>query len=62
MKFIKDHLGEQAQIEVFRHYLQEGYTVALQDRVVLMDEHGNETALPDSTCFIVIRKASSAAR
>ncbi|MNW22784.1 hypothetical protein D3C71_2244870 [compost metagenome] len=60
MKFIRDHLGEQAQIEVFRHYLQEGYTVALQDRVVLMDESGTEVPLPDSTCFIVIRKGNTA--
>ncbi|CAH1224292.1 hypothetical protein PAECIP111892_05464 [Paenibacillus auburnensis] len=60
VKFIRERLGEQAQIEVFRHYLQEGYTLALQERVVIMDEHGNETALPDSTCFMVIRKGHEA--
>ncbi|AIQ16039.1 methyltransferase [Paenibacillus sp. FSL H7-0357] len=55
--FIKHSLGERAKVEVFRHYLQEGYTEALQGRVVVMDESGQEVALPDSTCFIVIRKA-----
>ncbi|WP_379163635.1 class I SAM-dependent methyltransferase [Paenibacillus sp. sgz5001063] len=55
--FIQQTLGERAKIEVFRHYLQEGYTEALQDRVVVMDESGQEVPLPDSTCFIVIRKA-----
>jgi len=54
--FIEQILGEQAKIEVFRHYLQEGYTEALRDRVRFMDESGQEVALPDSTCFIVIRK------
>lgn len=54
--FIDQTLGKQAKIEVFRHYLQEGYTEALRDRVRFMDESGQEVALPDSTCFIVIRK------
>jgi SAM-dependent methyltransferase len=54
--FIDQILGSQAKIEVFRHYLQEGYTEALRDRVRFMDESGQEVALPDSTCFIVIRK------
>ncbi|KTD85135.1 class I SAM-dependent methyltransferase [Paenibacillus etheri] len=54
--FIEQTLGKQAKIEVFRHYLQEGYTEALRDRVRFMDENGQEVALPDSTCFIVIRK------
>lgn len=54
--FIRQTLGERAKIEVLRHYLQEGYTEALQGRVVIMDESGQEVPLPDSTCFIVIRK------
>lgn len=54
--FIQQTLGERAQLEVFRHYLQEGYTEALRGRVVVMEENGEEVALPDSTCFIVIRK------
>ncbi|WP_246187879.1 methyltransferase [Paenibacillus tengchongensis] len=55
-EFIQSTLGETARIEVFRHYLQDGYTEALKDRIVIMDEHGTEVPLPDSTCFIVIRK------
>ncbi|WP_239004495.1 methyltransferase [Paenibacillus tepidiphilus] len=55
-KFIQSTLGETAQIEVFRHYLQDGYTEALRERIVIMDDHGAEVSLPDSTCFIVIRK------
>jgi SAM-dependent methyltransferase len=58
--FIKRYLGEQAEIEVFRHYLQEGYTEALRDRVIITDEDGTEVPLPDSTCFIVIRKGNAA--
>lgn len=58
--FIREHLGGQAQIEVFRHYLQEGYTEALRGRVAVMDEDGIEVPLPDSTCFIVIRKGQAA--
>ncbi|OMD20836.1 class I SAM-dependent methyltransferase [Paenibacillus odorifer] len=54
--FIEQILGKQAKLEIFRHYLQEGYTEALRDRVRFMDESGQEVALPDSTCFIVIRK------
>ncbi|MBT2290353.1 class I SAM-dependent methyltransferase [Paenibacillus albidus] len=56
--FIEKTLGEGARIEVFRHYLQAGYTEALQGRVVIMDEDGLQVPLPDSTCFIVIRKAA----
>jgi SAM-dependent methyltransferase len=54
--FIERTLGAAANIEVFRHYLQEGYTEALQERVVVMNGQGETVSLPDSTCFIVIRK------
>ena len=54
--FIEQTLGGRASIEVFRHYLQEGYTEALESRVEIMDESGAQVGLPDSTCFIVIRK------
>ena len=57
-EFIQHNLGEQAKIEVFRHYLQAGYTEALRDRIKMMDEKGKEVSLPDSTCFIVIRKGT----
>ncbi|AIQ45147.1 methyltransferase [Paenibacillus sp. FSL R7-0273] len=58
--FIREHLSGRAQLEVFRHYLQEGYTEALRGRVNVMDEDGNGVPLPDSTCFIVIRKGQAA--
>ncbi|WP_342564376.1 class I SAM-dependent methyltransferase [Paenibacillus sp. FSL R7-0345] len=58
--FIREHLGSRAQIEVSRHYLQEGYTEALRERVSVMEEDGIEVPLPDSTCFIVIRKGQAA--
>jgi SAM-dependent methyltransferase len=58
--FITEHLGERANIEVSRHYLQEGYTEALRDRIIMTDESGTEVPLPDSTCFIVIRKGKTA--
>lgn len=54
--FIEQTLGSRASIEVFRHYLQEGYTEALESRVEIMDDKGQSVPLPDSTCFIVIRK------
>lgn len=60
-EFISRTLGEKAKIEVFRHYLQEGYTEALRGRIIMMDEHGTEVPLPDSTCFIVIRKGNRTA-
>ncbi|MDD9266128.1 class I SAM-dependent methyltransferase [Paenibacillus sp. GCM10023248] len=54
--FIQHTLGAEARIVECRHFLQEGYTEALRDKVKLMDDHGNEVALPDSTCLIVIEK------
>lgn len=55
-RFIRDTLGENAEIVVMRHYLQAGYTEALADKVALLDAHGREVPLPDSTCFIVIER------
>lgn len=55
-RFIRDTLGEKAEIVVMRHYLQEGYTEALADKVALFDEQGRPVPLPDSTCFIVIER------
>ncbi|MDI4644311.1 class I SAM-dependent methyltransferase [Cohnella hashimotonis] len=55
-RFIRDTLGEKAEIVVMRHYLQEGYTEALADKVALFDEQGRPVPLPDSTCFIVIAR------
>ncbi|WP_145413099.1 class I SAM-dependent methyltransferase [Paenibacillus xylanexedens] len=53
---IRDTLGEQADIILLRHFLQEGYTEALADRIIFMDEKGKPVSLPDSTCLIVIEK------
>lgn len=55
-KCIRDTLGEQADIIMLRHFLQEGYTEALADRIIFMDEKGKPVSLPDSTCLIVIEK------
>ncbi|MGQ8874501.1 class I SAM-dependent methyltransferase [Paenibacillus sp. TSA_86.1] len=55
-KCIRETLGEQAEIIKLHHFLQEGYTEALVDRIHFMDEKGNPASLPDSTCLIVIEK------
>ena len=54
--FIKETLGDQANIIVLKHYLQEGYAIALSPKVDLFDEAYNPVQLPDSTCLIVIEK------
>lgn len=56
ISFIHDTLGPEARIVESRHFLQEGYTEALRDKVKVMDDNGTEVALPDSTCLIVIEK------
>lgn len=56
-RFIEDTLGPRARILELRHYLQEGYAIALSQKIELLDENGNPTPLPDSTCLIVIEKA-----
>lgn len=53
---IQDTLGEEATIVTFQHYLQDGYEEFLLPKVKVMDESGNVTSMPDSTCFIVIEK------
>ncbi|GIP22754.1 class I SAM-dependent methyltransferase [Paenibacillus sp. J22TS3] len=55
--FIRCTLGSRAHIIESRHFLQEGYTEALQGRILFMDEHGQPASLPDSTCLIVIEKS-----
>ncbi|WP_018883634.1 class I SAM-dependent methyltransferase [Paenibacillus massiliensis] len=55
-KFIHETLGEEAGILVAEHYLQAGYTEALQERIDLRDEKANPVPLPDSTCLWVIEK------
>ncbi|MHA7584142.1 class I SAM-dependent methyltransferase [Paenibacillus vandeheii] len=53
---IRKALGDQAEIITFRHFLQEGYTEALGERIIFMEENGQPAPLPDSTCLIVIEK------
>lgn len=56
LEFVRKELGEQAHIVEWRHFLQEGYTVALSQKVQIFDEERNSISLPDSTCFMVIEK------
>lgn len=53
---IREALGEQAEIIKLEHFLQEGYTEALEGRIVFMKEDGQPARLPDSTCLLVIKK------
>jgi hypothetical protein len=55
-KFIASTLGESAKIIDFKHYLQDGYTIALSQKIELYDEERKTIALPDSTCILVIEK------
>lgn len=55
-QFITDTLGPDASIVEFRHYLQDGYSVALSQKVDFLDEDGSPVQLPYSTCLIVIEK------
>ncbi|NGZ74914.1 class I SAM-dependent methyltransferase [Saccharibacillus alkalitolerans] len=57
---IRELFGDRAEIRLSRHFLQEGYTLALRDKVRVTDDAGDELPLPDSTCMIVIEKKSSA--
>lgn len=55
-QFIRNTLGPAASIIENRHYLQEGYSIALSQKVEFLDESGNTVPLPDSTCLIVLEK------
>lgn len=54
--FIKKVLGERAKIITLKHFLQEGYTVALSQKIELFDEERKPVRLPDSTCLVVVEK------
>ena len=54
--FIAALFGEKARITELRHFLQEGYSIALSPKIRILDENRNVTRLPDSTCIIVIEK------
>lgn len=55
-EFIINVLGIEAKIVEFRHYLQDGYTIALSQKIEFFDENSNSIRLPDSTCLVVIEK------
>lgn len=54
--FILKSLGNQARIIELKHFLQEGYSIALSQKVEFFDENRNSIKLPDSTCIVVIEK------
>jgi SAM-dependent methyltransferase len=55
-EFITKVLGVSARIVEFKHFLQEGYTIALSNKIEFFDEKRNPVRLPDSTCIVVIEK------
>lgn len=57
-EFIASVLGGMARIVEFKHFLQEGYTIALSQKIEFFDEHRNPARLPESTCIVVIEKAN----
>jgi len=56
--FIYSTLGDKVKIVEFKHFLQEGYTIALSQKIEYYDEYKNTVRLPDSTCIVVIEKVS----
>lgn len=54
--FILKSLGNQARIIELKHFLQEGYSIALSQKIEFFDENRNSIKLPDSTCIVVIEK------
>lgn len=54
--FIQDIFGETAEIIKLEHYLQEGYTTHLNEKIDFKTEDGLPAPLPDSTCLLVIEK------
>lgn len=56
--FIQDIFGETAEIIKLEHYLQEGYTTHLNEKIDFKTEDGLPAPLPDSTCLLVIEKGA----
>ena len=54
--FIQDIFGGTASIIKLEHYLQEGYTIHLNEKIEFETEDGIPAPLPDSTCLLVIEK------
>ena len=52
--FITKVLGDKAKIIDLKHFLQEGYTIALSQKIEFFDMNRNVVKLPDSTCLVVI--------
>lgn len=55
-QFIKSVLGDSVQIITLKHYLQEGYALALEPKIEFFDGARKPIRLPDSTCLIVLEK------
>ncbi|RCX12077.1 methyltransferase family protein [Anaerobacterium chartisolvens] len=55
-EFILSVLGKEAKIIEFKHFLQDGYTIALSQKIEFFDTDRNPARLPDSTCIVVIEK------
>lgn len=55
-EFIFSVLGEAAKIIEFKHFLQDGYAIALSQKIEFFDTDRNPARLPDSTCIVVIEK------
>jgi len=55
-KFISSVLGREAKIIEFKHFVQDGYTIALSQKIEFFDTDRNPARLPDSTCIVVIEK------
>lgn len=55
-EFIVSVLGNQAKIVELKHFLQEGYSIALSQKIEFFDENRIPSRLPDSTCIVVIEK------
>jgi len=55
-KFIFSVLGEKVKIIEFKHFLQDGYTIALSQKIEFFDIDRKPARLPDSTCIVVIEK------
>ena len=56
-EFLHTVLGDKAKLVVLKHFLQDGYSLALSRKISFFDAARNEVPLPDSTCLVVIEKS-----
>ena len=54
--FLRETLGNECKIIKCEHYLQEGYSEHLLDKIDFYDDNFNEVELPDSTIVIIVEK------